>query len=88
MTFTQAGVVLGRGTLLAEFEKKGLAPHGLAFNGEEARVLSLLSAAYGFILILLFYIMMELAWRSYPWKAGITLGYGLCISYLFQIVIS
>jgi hypothetical protein len=46
MTFTQAGLVLGRGTLLAEFEKKGRATGGLAFDGEEARVLSLLTAAY------------------------------------------
>jgi hypothetical protein len=45
MTFTQAGLALGRGTLLAEFEKEGLA-RGLAFDGEEARLLSLLTAAY------------------------------------------
>jgi hypothetical protein len=45
MTFTQAGLVLGRGTLLAEFEKKGRAC-GLAFDGEEARLLSLLTAAF------------------------------------------
>jgi hypothetical protein len=45
MTFTQAGLVLGRGTLLAEFEKKGPA-HGLAFDGKEARIFSLLTAAY------------------------------------------
>jgi hypothetical protein len=32
--------------------------------------------------------MMELARRSYPWKAGIILGSVQCISYLFQIVIS
>ena len=31
MTFTQAGLVLGRGTLLAEFEKEGLAARGLAY---------------------------------------------------------
>lgn len=47
MTFTQAGLVLGRGTLLAEFGKEGLASRGLAFDGEEARVLSLLTAVYG-----------------------------------------
>jgi hypothetical protein len=48
MTFTQAGVVLGRGiTLLAEFERNGRVSSGLAFDGEEARVLSLLTAAYG-----------------------------------------
>ncbi|MGB6175647.1 MAG: hypothetical protein WBF43_04760, partial [Methylocella sp.] len=46
MTFTQAGVVLGRGTLLAEFEKKGRAARGLAFDGEEARLLSLMTAAF------------------------------------------
>jgi hypothetical protein len=34
MTFTQAGLVLGRGTLLAEFEKKDRAAGGLAFDGE------------------------------------------------------
>jgi hypothetical protein len=46
MTFTQAGVVLGRGTLLAEFRTEGRAARGLAFDGEEARLLSLLTAAY------------------------------------------
>jgi hypothetical protein len=46
ITFTQAGLVLGRGTLLAELEKKGRAAGGLAFDGEEARILSLLTAAY------------------------------------------
>ncbi|MGA7384417.1 MAG: hypothetical protein WBW81_06915, partial [Methylocella sp.] len=46
MTFTQAGLALGRGTLLAEFEKKGRAAGSLAFDGEVARVLSLLAAAY------------------------------------------
>jgi hypothetical protein len=30
MTFTEAGVLLGRGTLIAEFEKKGRAACGLA----------------------------------------------------------
>ncbi|MGH6810893.1 MAG: hypothetical protein ACREDM_00635 [Methylocella sp.] len=45
LTFTQAGLVLGRGTLLAEFEKKRLA-RGLALDGDEARVLSLLTAAH------------------------------------------
>jgi hypothetical protein len=38
--------VLGRGTLLAEFEKKGQAARGLAFVGEEARLLSLLTATF------------------------------------------
>ncbi|MGH6813216.1 MAG: hypothetical protein ACREDM_13075 [Methylocella sp.] len=46
MTFTQAGLVLGRGTLLAEFEKERLA-RGLALDGNEARLLSLLTAAHG-----------------------------------------
>jgi hypothetical protein len=46
MTFTQAGLALGRGTILAEFEKKGRAAGGLALDGEEARLLSLLTAAY------------------------------------------
>jgi hypothetical protein len=46
MTFTHAGLVLGRGTILAEFGKEGLAARGLAFDGEEARLLSLLTAAY------------------------------------------
>ncbi|MGH6794971.1 MAG: hypothetical protein ACREDH_07185, partial [Methylocella sp.] len=46
LTFTQAGLVLGRGTLLAEFEKKRLA-RCLALEGHEARVVSLLAAAYG-----------------------------------------
>jgi hypothetical protein len=46
MTFTQAGLVLGRGTLLAEFEKKGRAAGGLDFDGNEARILSLLTAAF------------------------------------------
>ncbi len=45
MAFTQAGLALGRGTILAEFEKKGRAC-GLAFDGEEARLLSLLTAAF------------------------------------------
>ncbi|MGI8570069.1 MAG: hypothetical protein ACR2KT_13910 [Methylocella sp.] len=47
MAFTQAGLVLGRGTLLAEFEKQRLAPRGLALDGNEARVVSLLTAAHG-----------------------------------------
>jgi len=47
MTFTQAGLVLGRGTLLAEFEKKERPARGLALDGEEARLLSLLAAAHG-----------------------------------------
>jgi hypothetical protein len=47
MTFTQAGLVLGRGTLVAEFEKKGWAAGGLALDGQEARLHSLLTAAYG-----------------------------------------
>jgi hypothetical protein len=46
MTFTQAGLALGRGTLLAQFEKNGLAAGSLALDGNEARVLSLLAAAY------------------------------------------
>ncbi|MGH6852610.1 MAG: hypothetical protein ACREDJ_05300, partial [Methylocella sp.] len=46
LTFSQAGLALGRGTLLAQFEKKRLARH-LALDGNEARVLSLLTAAYG-----------------------------------------
>jgi hypothetical protein len=46
MTFTQAGLVLGRRTLLAEFEKKGRTARGLAFDGKEARILSLLTAAF------------------------------------------
>ena len=46
MTFTQAGVALGRGTILAEFGKEGRAAGGLALDGEEARLLSLLTAAY------------------------------------------
>jgi hypothetical protein len=47
MTFTQAGLALGRATILAEFEKKGRAAGRLAFDGNEARLLSLLTAAYG-----------------------------------------
>jgi hypothetical protein len=46
MTFTQAGLALGRGTILAEFERKGRAAGGLALDREEARLLSLLTAAY------------------------------------------
>ena len=46
MTFTEAGLALGRGTILAEFEKKGRAARGLALDGNEARLLSLLTAAY------------------------------------------
>jgi hypothetical protein len=46
MTFTQAGLVLGRGTLLADFEKEGRAAGGPALDGEEARLFSLLTAAY------------------------------------------
>ncbi|HEX3495578.1 MAG TPA: hypothetical protein VHT02_00125, partial [Methylocella sp.] len=45
MTFGQAGLVLGRGTLLAKFEKER--PRGLALDGNEARVVSLLTAAHG-----------------------------------------
>jgi hypothetical protein len=45
LTFTQAGLVLGRGTLLADFDKERLAD-GLAVEGNEARVLSILTAAY------------------------------------------
>ncbi len=51
MTFTQDGLVLGRGTLLAEFEKdgrgKGRETSHLLLDGHEARLLSLLTAAYG-----------------------------------------
>jgi hypothetical protein len=46
LTFAQAGLVLGRGTLLAEFGKEGLAAGGLALDRNEARVLSLLTVAY------------------------------------------
>jgi hypothetical protein len=46
MTFTQEGLALGRGTLLAEFVKERLA-RGLALDGNEARILSLLTAAHG-----------------------------------------
>jgi hypothetical protein len=46
MTFTQAGLALGRGTVLAEFERKGRAAGGLALDRNEARILSLLAAAY------------------------------------------
>jgi hypothetical protein len=46
MTFTQAGLALGRGTILAEFERNGRAARGLALDGEDARLLSLLAAAY------------------------------------------
>ena len=46
MTFTQAGLALGRGTLLAEFEKKGRVAGGLALDCSEVRLLSLLTAAY------------------------------------------
>jgi hypothetical protein len=45
MTFSRAGLVLGRGTILAEFETEGLA-RGLAFDGEEARLLSVLTATF------------------------------------------
>ena len=46
MTFTQAGLALGRGTILAEFGREGRAAGGLALDGTEARLLSLLTAAY------------------------------------------
>ncbi|MGH6835761.1 MAG: bacterial transcriptional activator domain-containing protein [Methylocella sp.] len=46
LTFTQAGLALGRGTLLAAFEKERLA-RGLALEGNEARLFSLLTAAHG-----------------------------------------
>jgi hypothetical protein len=46
MTFTQAGLALGRGTILAEFERKGRVAGGLALDGKEARLLSLLTAAF------------------------------------------
>jgi hypothetical protein len=45
LTFSQAGLVLGRDTLLAEFENER--PGGLALDGHGARVLSLLTAAHG-----------------------------------------
>jgi hypothetical protein len=52
MTFTQAGLVLGRGTLLADFANDGRGKgwretSHLSLAGHEARVLSLLTAAYG-----------------------------------------
>jgi hypothetical protein len=46
MTFTHAGIALGRGTILAEFEKKGRGTGSLALDGNEARILSLLTAAF------------------------------------------
>ncbi len=46
MTFTHAGIALGRGTILAEFEKKGRGTGSLALDGNEARILSL-TAAFG-----------------------------------------
>jgi hypothetical protein len=46
MTFTQAGLALGRGTILAKFEREGRAAGGLALDDTEARLLSLLTAAY------------------------------------------
>ncbi len=46
MTFTQAGLLLGRGTILAEFGKEGVSAGGLALDGEEAHLLSLLTAAF------------------------------------------
>jgi hypothetical protein len=47
LTFSQAGLMLGRGTLLAEFEKERRAARTLALDGNEARLLSLLTAAHG-----------------------------------------
>ncbi|MGH6858186.1 MAG: hypothetical protein ACRECP_11275, partial [Methylocella sp.] len=47
LTFTQVGLVLGRGALLAEFAKERRAARGLALEGNEARLLSLLAAAHG-----------------------------------------
>jgi hypothetical protein len=46
MTFTQAGLALGRGTILAKFEREGRAAGGLSLDDTEARLLSLLTAAY------------------------------------------
>jgi hypothetical protein len=46
MTFTQAGLALGRCTILAKFEREGRAAGGLALDGNEARLLSLLTATY------------------------------------------
>jgi hypothetical protein len=43
----QAPPRLRRGTLLAEFEKKGRAARGLALDGNEARILSLPTTAHG-----------------------------------------
>jgi hypothetical protein len=52
MTFTQGGLVLGRGTLLAAFAKEGggkgwRGTSHLTLDGHETRVLSLLTVAYG-----------------------------------------
>ncbi|PZR86657.1 MAG: hypothetical protein DLM68_09455 [Hyphomicrobiales bacterium] len=51
MTFTQAGLALGRGTLLAAFPKDGggkgrRGTSHLSLDGRDARVVSLLTAAY------------------------------------------
>src|ERR1700674_2617088 len=46
MTFTQAGLAVGRCTILAKFEREGRAAGGLALDGNEARLLSLLTATY------------------------------------------
>src|SRR5262245_50218435 len=52
MTFTDSGLALGRGTLLAAFAKNGWEKEEQAVSeifrdGHEARALSLLAAAYG-----------------------------------------
>jgi hypothetical protein len=70
MTFTAAGLALGRGTLLAAFakdkSKKGQQPAGQVFReGHEARALSLLAAAYGRPLAESGVQIIRLAGRSY-----------------------
>jgi hypothetical protein len=70
MTFTAAGLALGRGTLLAAFAKdkpkKGQQPAGQVFrDGDEARALSLLAAAYGKPLAESGVQIIRLAGRSY-----------------------
>jgi hypothetical protein len=70
MTFTAAGLALGRGTLLAAFAKdkpkKGRQPAGQVFrDGDEARALSLLAAAYGRPLAESGIQIIRLAGRSY-----------------------
>jgi len=70
MTFTAAGLALGRGTLLAAFAKdkpkKGQQPAVQVFrDGDEARALSLLAAAYGRPLAESGVQIIRLAGRSY-----------------------